>query len=59
MPPGVDGLADARPGPPGWPTGAEAQAAACDATIVPVVTGHVDSAALDRLTSAFDGAHGR
>lgn len=33
---------------PGWLTGPEA--AACDATIVPVVTGHVDPAALDQLT---------
>jgi len=33
-------------GRPGWLTGAEAQAAACDATIVPVVTGHADPAAL-------------
>jgi hypothetical protein len=45
-------------GRPGWLTGAEAQAAACDATIVPVVTGHIDPAALDRLTSAFEAAHG-
>ena len=41
---------------PGWLTGAEAQAAACDATIVPVVTGHVDWTALARLTDAFAGA---
>jgi hypothetical protein len=39
-----------REGGPGWLTGAEAEAAACDATIVPVVTGHPDPAALDRLT---------
>lgn len=45
-------------GRPGWLTGAEAQAAACDATIVPVVTGHVDWAALSRLTEAFGAAHG-
>ena len=44
-------------GRPGWLTGAEAQAAACDATIVPVVTGHVDWAALGRLTGAFVAAH--
>ncbi len=42
----------------GWLTGAEAQATACDATIVPVVTGHLDSTALDRLTDAFVAAHG-
>jgi hypothetical protein len=46
-------------GRPGWLTGAEAQAAACDATVVPVVTGHIDPAALDRLTDAFAGADQR
>jgi hypothetical protein len=46
-------------GQPGWLTGAEAQAAACDATIVPVVTGHADPAALDRLTDTFTGADSR
>jgi len=45
-------------GRPGWLTGAEAQAAACDATIVPAVTGHIDWTALDRLTRAFEAAHG-
>ena len=34
-------------------TGAEAAAAACDATLVPVVTGYVDPAALDGLVEAF------
>jgi hypothetical protein len=34
-------------------------AAACDATIAPVVTGHVDVAALDRLTEVFLTAHGQ
>ncbi|HYB85974.1 MAG TPA: DUF222 domain-containing protein, partial [Streptosporangiaceae bacterium] len=37
----------------GWLTGAEAGAAACDATLAPIVTGHVDPAALDRLVAAF------
>src|SRR5690348_4901056 len=37
----------------GWLTGPEADAAACDATIVPVVTGHVDGDALDRLTDLY------
>ncbi len=37
----------------GWLTGPEADAAACDATIVPVVTGHVDGDALDRLTDVY------
>src|SRR5213079_2314440 len=34
----------------GWLTGPDADAAACDASIAPIVTGHVDVAALDRLT---------
>jgi hypothetical protein len=46
-------------GRPGWLTGAEAQAAACDATVVPVVTGHIDWAALGQLTDAFAGADQR
>jgi hypothetical protein len=45
--------AAARASQPGWLTGPEADAAACDATIVPIVTGHVDSVALDRLTETF------
>jgi len=45
-------------GRPGWLTGPEAQAAVCDATIVPVVTGHIDWTALGRLTGAFLAAHG-
>jgi uncharacterized protein DUF222/HNH endonuclease len=43
---------------PGWLAGPEAEAAACDATVVPVVTGHVDWAAVDRLTSAFLASQG-
>ena len=31
-------------------TGPDAEGAACDATVLPVVTGHIDWAALDRLT---------
>ena len=42
----------------GWLTGPDARAAACDATVVPVVTGPVDPAALDRLTEAFLALHG-
>jgi Domain of unknown function (DUF222) len=38
---------------PGWLAGPAAGAAACDATLTPVVTGHLDPAALDRLTQAF------
>jgi hypothetical protein len=49
---GMPGAADAEatfPGPIA-PPGAE-----CDATIVPVVTGHVDPAALDRLVGLVSG----
>src|SRR5262249_19901244 len=42
----------------GWLTGADADAAACDVTIAPVVAGHVDPAALDRLVGVFLAAHG-
>jgi hypothetical protein len=54
--------AAARAAQPGWLTGADAEAAACDATLVPIVTGHVDWAALDRFTAAYlatrDGQRG-
>jgi len=43
--------AAARGTQPGWLTGPEADAALCDATVVPVVTGHVDWAALDQLAA--------
>jgi hypothetical protein len=52
-----DAWAAARASQPGWLTGPEAEAALCDATVVPVVTGHVDWAALDRLTEAFLLSH--
>ena len=42
----------------GWLTGPEADAAACDATLAPVVTGHVDAAALDRMAEVFLASHG-
>jgi uncharacterized protein DUF222/HNH endonuclease len=42
-----------RASQPGWLTGPEAEAALCDATVIPVVTGHVAGAALDRFTDAF------
>jgi hypothetical protein len=46
----------------GWcPAGPDAEAAACDATVIPVVTGDVDRAALDDLTdlllAACEQAH--
>ena len=34
-------------------TGPEAEAAACDAALVPVVSGHIDWAALDQLTALY------
>ena len=43
----------------GWLSAPDAGAAACDATVAPVVTGHVDVAALDRLTEVFLAAHGQ
>jgi Domain of unknown function (DUF222) len=48
-----DAWAAARASRPGWLTGPDADAALCDATIVPIVTGHVDRAALDQLTETF------
>lgn len=45
--------AAARAAQPGWLLGLEAEAAACDATVIPLVTGHVDWAALDRFTAAY------
>jgi hypothetical protein len=45
--------AAARASQPGWVTGPDAEAAACDATVIPIVTGHVNKAALDRLADIF------
>jgi Domain of unknown function (DUF222)/HNH endonuclease len=42
----------------GWLPGPDADAASCDATVAPVVTGHVDPAALDRLVGTFLALHG-
>jgi uncharacterized protein DUF222 len=42
---------------PGWLTGPDADAAACDATITPIVTGHLDPTALDQLTHLFRASH--
>jgi hypothetical protein len=49
--------AAARAPQPGWLTGPEAGAAACDASLVPVVTGEVDQAALDCLVTTFAAGH--
>ncbi|HEV3288017.1 MAG TPA: DUF222 domain-containing protein [Streptosporangiaceae bacterium] len=51
--------AAARATQTGWVTGPAADAAACDATVVPIVTGHVDWTALDRLTGIYLACHGR
>jgi hypothetical protein len=53
-----DAWSAARASQPGWLTGPDADAALCDATVVPVVTGHVDWAALDRLAGTFLPSHG-
>jgi uncharacterized protein DUF222/HNH endonuclease len=45
--------AAARTRRPGWLTGAEAGAAACDASLVPIVTGHLNPTALGHLADAF------
>jgi Domain of unknown function (DUF222) len=41
----------------GWLAGAEADAACCDSTVVPVVTGQLDPAALDHMTEVFLAGH--
>ena len=50
--------AAARATAPGWLTGPEADAAACDATVVPTVTGYVDWTALDTLTDTYLATRG-
>jgi Domain of unknown function (DUF222) len=42
---------------PGWLAGPDAGAASCDATLAPIVTGHVDEAALGRLVELFLTSH--
>jgi hypothetical protein len=51
--------AAARVSQPGWVAGPDSEGAACDATVVPIVTGHVDWAALDRLTGVYLACQGR
>ena len=51
--------AAARVSQPGWLSGPEAEAAACDATVVPIVTGQVDWTALDRLAEICLATHAR
>src|SRR5215471_8875419 len=49
--------AAARASQPGWLTGPDTEAAACDATVVPIVTGHIDWAALDHLAEIYLATH--
>jgi hypothetical protein len=49
--------AAARASQPGWVSGPEAEAAACDASVVPLVTGHLNPAALDHLTDIYLATH--
>jgi hypothetical protein len=53
-----DAWAAAQAAGHGWLTGPAAEAAACDAAIIPVVSGHVDYAALAEMTEMFLAAHG-
>ncbi|MBV9380382.1 MAG: DUF222 domain-containing protein, partial [Streptosporangiaceae bacterium] len=48
----------AKAGEPGYLTGKDAEAAACDATIIPVVAGNPDWAVLDQMAQMWIGAHG-
>jgi hypothetical protein len=48
----------AQAGQPGWLSGIGAEAAACDAAVVPVVTGTVDWRAADAMTEVWIKAHG-
>jgi hypothetical protein len=48
----------AKAGELGYLAGKDAEAMACDATVIPVVTGHVDWAAADAMTRVWIGAHG-
>lgn len=50
--------AAARAQQPGWLARPAADAAACDATIAPIATGHVDPAAVDRMVGVFLAGHG-
>jgi hypothetical protein len=48
----------ARAGEPGHLAGPAAAAAACDSQLAPLVTGHVDQAALQAMRGVFLSAHG-
>ena len=49
----------AAAGQPGWLAGRAAPGYACDAAITPVVTGHLDPAALADMTASFLGTRAR
>jgi hypothetical protein len=50
---GAEAARGAADGQPGWLSGPAAAAYACDAAVTPIVTGHLDPAALEQLTEAF------
>jgi hypothetical protein len=45
--------AAARAAQPGWLTRPDADAAACDASVVPIVIGHIDAIGLDHLAEVY------
>jgi Domain of unknown function (DUF222) len=47
----------ARAGDPGYLAGKDAEAVACDATMIPVVTGHIDWDTADRMTQVWIDTH--
>ena len=52
-PAGAEAARAAADGQPGWLSGPAAAAYACDAALTPIVTGHLDPAALAELGAAF------
>jgi Domain of unknown function (DUF222)/HNH endonuclease len=50
---GLNNTGQAGREPVGWPGATAGPGAECDATIIPVVTGHVDPGVLDRLVAAL------
>ena len=58
-PAGAEAARAAADGQPGWLSGPAAAAYACDAALTPIVTGHLDPAALAELGAAFRPAPAR
>src|SRR5215467_9047604 len=56
--PGASAAEAAWAAQPGWLARAGAGAAGCDATVVPIVTGHMDWTALDHLTGIYLASKG-